>query len=600
VQAAGLGERVVFTGRVPHAEVQRYYELIDLLAYPRLPIRLTELVTPLKPLEAMAQGRVFVASDVGGHRELVRHGETGYLCPAGDAAALATAIDAALKRQRRVACPAAAGPPVRRAGAHLGQQRRTLRRGLPQGARRSRPAAAHGPERLNGARGMCGIHGLLHLDGTAVQPQWLTAMGDVTATAAPTTKASTSTATAASRCGACPSSTWPAVTSPSATADGRLTIVCNGEIYNYRELRQELEALGHRFKTGSDSETLLHGYAAWGDEVVHRLNGMFDFALWDAQRRRLLIGRDRLGVKPLYVLQDGRRLAFATEAKALLKLPGVRAELDHDCAGRLPAPGLRAGAAQIFRGIRKLPPATCWRWKTARCASGAGGACPPMWTAPTEAEWVERVRDGIDRSVRMQMVSDVPIGAFLSGGVDSSASSRHGAPQRWSADPHLRDRLRGRRGRAALQRAALRPPGGRACSAPTTTRSSCKPDVVGLLPKLVWHMDEPIADSAFITTYLVSSSRGRTSRSSSPASAATSSSAATGATWAATTRSATTAMPGWARSVARAAAPAAAGDRHSRLLNIDAAGQGLRGQRRAAADDRYRSYLQVLARERGH
>lgn len=97
--AAGLGERVIFTGRVPHGEVQHYYELIDLLAYPRLPIRLTELVTPLKPLEAMAQGRILVASDVGGHRELIRPGETGYLCAAGDAAALAAALAQALARQ---------------------------------------------------------------------------------------------------------------------------------------------------------------------------------------------------------------------------------------------------------------------------------------------------------------------------------------------------------------------------------------------------------------------------------------------------------------------------------------------------------------------
>jgi glycogen(starch) synthase len=99
VEQAGLQDCVTFTGRVPHAEVQRYYELIDLLVYPRLPIRLTELVTPLKPLEAMAQGRVFVASDVGGHRELVRHGQTGLLCPAGDAAALETALEDALARR---------------------------------------------------------------------------------------------------------------------------------------------------------------------------------------------------------------------------------------------------------------------------------------------------------------------------------------------------------------------------------------------------------------------------------------------------------------------------------------------------------------------
>ncbi len=101
VAQAGLQDEVVFTGRVPHAEVQRYYELIDLLVYPRLPIRLTELVTPLKPLEAMAQGRVFVASDVGGHRELIRHGETGYLCPAGDVNALATGIADALARREQ-------------------------------------------------------------------------------------------------------------------------------------------------------------------------------------------------------------------------------------------------------------------------------------------------------------------------------------------------------------------------------------------------------------------------------------------------------------------------------------------------------------------
>jgi glycogen synthase len=104
VAAAGLEPQVIFAGRVPHDEVQRYYELIDLLAYPRLPIRLTELVTPLKPLEAMAQGRVFVASDVGGHRELVRHGETGFLCPAGDAAALAQALEDALSRQAEWPC----------------------------------------------------------------------------------------------------------------------------------------------------------------------------------------------------------------------------------------------------------------------------------------------------------------------------------------------------------------------------------------------------------------------------------------------------------------------------------------------------------------
>jgi PEP-CTERM/exosortase A-associated glycosyltransferase len=119
----GVGPKVVFTGRVPHAVVQRYYELIDVLAYPRLPIRLTELVTPLKPLEAMAQGRVFVASDVGGHRELIRHGDTGFLCPAGDAAALARAIDDMLQRR-------ADWPRVRAQARRFVEQERTWSRSV--------------------------------------------------------------------------------------------------------------------------------------------------------------------------------------------------------------------------------------------------------------------------------------------------------------------------------------------------------------------------------------------------------------------------------------------------------------------------------------
>lgn len=118
VAQSGLGDRVVFAGRVPHAEVQRYYQLIDLLAYPRLPIRLTELVTPLKPLEAMAQGKVFVASDVGGHRELVRNGETGYLCRAGDAQALADALDTALGQRDR-------WPALRQQARHFVERERT-------------------------------------------------------------------------------------------------------------------------------------------------------------------------------------------------------------------------------------------------------------------------------------------------------------------------------------------------------------------------------------------------------------------------------------------------------------------------------------------
>jgi asparagine synthase (glutamine-hydrolysing) len=269
---------------------------------------------------------------------------------------------------------------------------------------------------------MCGIHGLIHLDGMAVEPRLLSAMGDVTAHRGPDDEGmhiDGATGIAMRRLSIIDLSGGH---QPLSNAAGTIWLVCNGEIYNYRELRAELQAQGHVFKTGSDSEVLLHGYAQEGDAFVLRLNGMFDFALWDARQQRLLIGRDRIGVKPLYVAQDARRLAFATEAKALLQLPGMATELnravlpDYLHLGYVPAPH------SIFRGIRKLPPATL--------LSVQGGQVREWryWQLPThtehalsDAQWVERVRAGIDRAVHMQMVSDVPIGAFLSGGVDSSA-----------------------------------------------------------------------------------------------------------------------------------------------------------------------------------
>ena len=126
---------------------------------------------------------------------------------------------------------------------------------------------------------------------------------------------------------------------PLSNADGTLWLVANGEIYNYRELRQQLGARGHRFKTDSDCETILHLYEEHGDDCVDHLNGMFGFALWDSRRSRLLVGRDRLGIKPIYVWNDGKRLIFASEAKAILAVPDVKAELDPrpERAGKSPS-----------------------------------------------------------------------------------------------------------------------------------------------------------------------------------------------------------------------------------------------------------------------
>jgi asparagine synthase (glutamine-hydrolysing) len=291
---------------------------------------------------------------------------------------------------------------------------------------------------------------------------------------------------------------------PIANADRSLVVVCNGEIYNFRELRAELEGCGHRFSTHSDSEVVLHGYAQWGERFVERLNGMFGFAIWDVRAQTLLVGRDRLGIKPIYWLQDGRRVAFASEAKALLELEGVSREIDANALAAYLELGYVPAPLSMLRGIRKLPIASMLK------VTALGATVLSYWKPPTAVdtrvrpqEWVARVRERLEESVRMQMVSDVPIGAFLSGGIDSSAvlafMSRHssapvktysigfegGAAERFYNElDHAREvaKLFGTDHHEIL----------------------VKPDVVQLLPKLLWHMDEPIADSAFVTTYLVS------------------------------------------------------------------------------------------------
>lgn len=291
---------------------------------------------------------------------------------------------------------------------------------------------------------------------------------------------------------------------PLTNEDGTLWLVANGEIYNFRELRERLLAQGHRFRTGSDCETLLHLYEQHGDDFLAEVNGMFAFALWDAPRRRLLLGRDRLGIKPLYVANDGRRLVFASEAKAALAAPGMHTELDTDAVASYLSLGYVPAPQSMFRNVRKLPPATIL----------SAGREPVTerryWQLPTtvdrtrtEDEWVRETRARLEEATRMQMVSDVPIGAFLSGGVDSSAvvafMSTH-------SDRAVKTYAIGFEGGDAESYYNELPFARRVAELFHTEHHEIvvRPDVVSLLPKLLWQMDEPIADTAFITTYLVS------------------------------------------------------------------------------------------------
>jgi asparagine synthase (glutamine-hydrolysing) len=209
---------------------------------------------------------------------------------------------------------------------------------------------------------------------------------------------------------------------PIANEDDSIQIVFNGEIYNFIELRQELEAAGHRFKTRSDTEVILHGYEQWGTDCVNRLNGMFAFAIWDRPRQRLFVARDHLGIKPLYYTQIGERLLFASEIKALLEDPQCPRAVNLSALAQLFTLRFVPSPQTLFKGIQKLPPGhrmivdaagprveRYWRWT------------PGEFSAAPEQELIERYRSLVEDAVRLQMRSDVPVGLFLSSGVDSAA-----------------------------------------------------------------------------------------------------------------------------------------------------------------------------------
>ena len=208
---------------------------------------------------------------------------------------------------------------------------------------------------------------------------------------------------------------------PLTNEDGSLRLILNGEIYNYRALREELARRGHRFATGSDAEVILHLYEDEGEALLARLEGMFAFALWDAPRRRLLVARDRLGIKPLYYAERGERFFFASEAKAILLNPDFPRRLHRPAVERLLHYLYLPGSETLVEGLRRLPPG-CWlRWERGRAE--VHSYWQPQVGATrriTEADAVAEFRRRFEDAVRSHLVSDVPVGALLSGGLDSA------------------------------------------------------------------------------------------------------------------------------------------------------------------------------------
>jgi len=283
---------------------------------------------------------------------------------------------------------------------------------------------------------------------------------------------------------------------PMPNEDGSVWVVFNGEIYNFRELRRELIARGHRFRSQADTEVLVHLYEEEGEGLVGRLRGMFAFALWDEPRERLVLARDRLGQKPLVYHDDGQRLVFASELQALLEAPGIPRRLSpvgldlYLTYQYVPAP------QTILEGIHKLPPAHFL------VADGDGSRLRRYWDFPRqvedvgEAEAVSRLRELLTEAVRMRLVSDVPLGAFLSGGIDSSITV--GLMSRHSREP-VRTFSIGFGERAYDELAYARA----AAKAFQTDHHefTVEPDAVALLPTLVRHYGEPFADSSAIPTF---------------------------------------------------------------------------------------------------
>ena len=205
--------------------------------------------------------------------------------------------------------------------------------------------------------------------------------------------------------------------------DAGLALTFNGEIYNFRELRKELGSLGYIFRRDSDTEVLLRAYQQWGNDVVRHLRGMFAFAIWDARNQRLFLARDRFGEKPLYLYEDGSGLYFASEIKALLRIPGVTPAVDLQSVWDYLAYRYVPGPKTLFSGIRKLMPGTFAVWEHGKLREERYWSAPDRsLRAVTQAQpdAVENFLSRLEGAVKMQMVSDVPFGAFLSGGLDSS------------------------------------------------------------------------------------------------------------------------------------------------------------------------------------
>lgn len=287
---------------------------------------------------------------------------------------------------------------------------------------------------------------------------------------------------------------------PIGNADGSVWIVFNGEIYNYRELRSELEGKGFRFSTNTDTESILHLYEEFGEECLQKLRGMFAFAIWDGNKRKLFLARDRFGKKPLHYLADDKKLVFGSEIKSLLEHPEVLPEVNRSSLVNYLSYGYTIDPETMFKGIVKLPPGHCLIWENGRTR------VRQYWDLKfvpdqkkSEKDFLREAEDILTEAVRIRLMSDVPLGAFLSGGIDSSLvvalmARQMSEPvktfsigfkeQRYNELPYAR---------LVAERYST-----------DHHEEIVEPDAEAIIPHLLRVFDEPFADSSAIPTYYVS------------------------------------------------------------------------------------------------
>ncbi len=285
---------------------------------------------------------------------------------------------------------------------------------------------------------------------------------------------------------------------PLCSANDRAVITYNGELYNYKELRAELVAEGFTFRTHSDTEVIATGYEAWGVDLFPRLNGMFAFAIFDRERNQVLLVRDHIGIKPLYVAQIDGTLVWGSEIKSLLACDSVPRRLDTLALQEFLAWEYVPEDRTLFKDVRRLLPGCVLTFdlnqRTSAVTRYWALENKPELRSQSRNEWREQLGESLKRSVQGQLVSDVPLGAFLSGGVDSSLIVAHmGRARTFSIgfdDPSYNELDYARRVAEHL--------------GVDHTSEIIKPDALGLFDQLMYHMDDPIGDFSIFPTYLVS------------------------------------------------------------------------------------------------